>query len=85
MRLSVFRGGFTREAAQAVSGAVLRTLMNLLNKSVLRRDPDSGRYMVHELLRQYASIAWYAGLAADDPQRHCVIISLALSRSMNHC
>jgi serine/threonine protein kinase/tetratricopeptide (TPR) repeat protein len=54
MRLSVFRGGFTREAAQAVTGANLRTLMSLLNKSVIRRDPNDGRYDVHELLRQYS-------------------------------
>ena len=54
MKLSVFRGGFTREAAQAVAGANLRTLMSLMNKSLLRRDVDSGRYEIHELLRQYA-------------------------------
>ena len=54
MRLSVFRGGFTREAATVVSGANLRVLMGLTNKSLIRRDPDSGRYDIHELLRQYA-------------------------------
>lgn len=54
MRLSVFRGGFTREAAQAVSNATLRHLMSLVNKSLLRRDVKSGRYNVHELLRQFA-------------------------------
>lgn len=53
-KLSVFRGGFTREAAQAVSDAGLRQLTALVNKSLLRRDPDTGRYEVHELLRQYA-------------------------------
>jgi tetratricopeptide (TPR) repeat protein len=53
-RLSTFRGGFTREAAQQVAGASLPTLMALVNKSLLRRDMD-GRYSVHELLRQYAA------------------------------
>ena len=53
-RLSAFRGGFTREAAQTVAGASLRQLMALLNKSLLWRKPDSGRYEIHELLRQYA-------------------------------
>lgn len=53
MKLSVFKGGFTREAAQAIAGANLRTLMNLMNKSLIRRDVDSGRYMIHTLLRQY--------------------------------
>ena len=37
--LSVFRGGFTREAAQRVTGASLRELMALVNKSLLRRTP----------------------------------------------
>jgi predicted ATPase/DNA-binding CsgD family transcriptional regulator len=54
MRLSVFRGGFTREAAQQVAGASLQLLAGLVNKSLLSRDPGSGRLEVHELLRQYA-------------------------------
>jgi predicted ATPase len=52
--LSVFRGGFTREAAEAVADAHLRTLMTLVNKSLIRRDANTGRYDIHELLRQYA-------------------------------
>jgi len=52
-KLSIFRGGFTREAAQDVAGATLQSLMALVNKSLLRRAPD-GRYSIHELLRQYA-------------------------------
>ncbi|MCJ7659596.1 MAG: hypothetical protein MUO67_10645, partial [Anaerolineales bacterium] len=54
MLISVFRGGFTREAAQQVSGASLKQLAGLVNKSLLSRDPDSSRLEVHELLRQYA-------------------------------
>ncbi len=53
--LSVFRGGFTREAAEAVAGASLRGLANLANKSLLAPSLDTGRYAVHELLRQYAA------------------------------
>jgi len=53
--LSVFRGGFSREAAEAVAGASLRRLAGLVNKSLLTASPDSGRYEVHELLRQYAA------------------------------
>jgi tetratricopeptide (TPR) repeat protein len=52
--LSVFRGGFTREAAQRVAGATLRELRSLVDKSLLQREP-AGRYGIHELLRQYAS------------------------------
>ena len=54
MQLAVFQGPFTREAAQAVTGASLRVLAALVNKSLLRHDP-AGRYDVHELLRQYAT------------------------------
>ena len=53
-RLSVFRGGFPRAAAQEAAGASLRGLSQLVNKALLRRDPDTGRYSIHELLRQYA-------------------------------
>lgn len=54
MRLSVFRGGFTREAGQSVTGTSLQTLAGLVNKSFLSHDPISGRFAIHELLRQYA-------------------------------
>jgi predicted ATPase/DNA-binding SARP family transcriptional activator len=50
--LSVFRGGFTRRAAQSVTGASLPILMALVNKSLIQPD-YSGRYLIHELLRQY--------------------------------
>ncbi|NIV34550.1 MAG: hypothetical protein GWN58_35345, partial [Anaerolineae bacterium] len=51
--LSVFRGGFTYEAVQAVAGASLRGLRRLVNQCLLYHAP-SGRYEIHELLRQYA-------------------------------
>ena len=54
-RLSVFRGGVTRAAAQEAAGATLRGLSQLVDKALLRRDPDTGRYRLHELLRQYAA------------------------------
>jgi predicted ATPase len=57
MKLSVFRGGFTREAAEAVAGANLRILMSLTTKSLVRRNAESGRYEIHELLRQYGEDA----------------------------
>ena len=52
-RLSVFLGGFQREAASKVAGASLATLTSLVDKSLVRWDPD-GRYQIHELSRQYA-------------------------------
>lgn len=54
--LSVFRDGFTRQAAEAVSGASLHDLASLAGKSLVTADPDTGRYTVHELLRQYAEV-----------------------------
>ncbi|MFZ6030086.1 MAG: AfsR/SARP family transcriptional regulator [Chloroflexota bacterium] len=52
-RLSVFRGGFTEEAAESVVGAARRVLAALRDKSLLFRETD-GRYALHELARQYA-------------------------------
>ena len=60
-QLSCFRGGFTRDAARAVAGASPRDLARLSNKSFLVANPDSGRFVVHELLRQYGA----ESLAAD--------------------
>ncbi len=54
-RLSVFRGGFRRAAAASVTGATLPILSILVDKSLLRWEPDAGRYQMHELLRQYAA------------------------------
>ncbi len=51
--LSLFRGGFTREAAMAVANVDLLHLSDFVNKSLLRRT-EQGRYEIHELLRQFA-------------------------------
>ena len=67
--LSVFRGGFTREAADTAAGASLRNLATLANKSLVTANPDTGRYTVHELLRQYAE----AELRKDPDQYHRVL------------
>lgn len=52
-RLAVFRSTFDRQAAEAVAGASLALLSALVNKSLLRR-AASGRYELHERVRQYA-------------------------------
>ncbi len=54
-KLSIFRGGFTREAAEQVANANLRILLSLVNKSLLQRQTESHRYHLHELLRQFAA------------------------------
>ena len=53
LRLSVFQGGFTREAAAQVAGASLPMLAALVEKSLLRV-PDSGYYDMHMLLNRFA-------------------------------
>ena len=54
IRLSVFQGGFRREAAEQISGATLTQLSALVHKSLVRRNQD-GRYDLHELIQQYAA------------------------------
>jgi predicted ATPase/DNA-binding SARP family transcriptional activator len=77
--LSVFRGGFTREAAQQVTGASLHELMALVDKSLLERT-STGRYEVHELLRQYAAEKLEQSPTADEEahDRHCACYTAAL-------
>jgi len=52
-RLALFRGGFTLAAAETVAAASIQTLAALVEKALIRRD-ESGRYQIHELLRQFA-------------------------------
>jgi tetratricopeptide (TPR) repeat protein len=49
---SVFRGGFTPEAAAAVTGATTHDLEELADSCWLRVEAD-GRWGMHELIRQY--------------------------------
>src|SRR5690606_15653171 len=53
-RLSVFRGGFSYEATRDAASIGLAELSGLVDKSFIQRD-GSGRYSIHELLRQYGS------------------------------
>jgi predicted ATPase len=52
-KLSVFRGGFQREAAEVVAGASLAGLSSLFDKSLLQVTA-SGRYQIHGPTRRYA-------------------------------
>jgi predicted ATPase/DNA-binding SARP family transcriptional activator/Tfp pilus assembly protein PilF len=51
---SVFRGGCTREAAHQITGATLRDLKSLVDKSLLNRALN-GRYVIHDLTKEYAA------------------------------
>jgi predicted ATPase/DNA-binding SARP family transcriptional activator len=61
-KLSVFQGGFRRQAAEQVAGATLSILSTLVNRTLLRRTANN-RYDLHELIKQYS-----AGKLAIDPQ-----------------
>jgi predicted ATPase/transcriptional regulator with XRE-family HTH domain len=51
-QLAIFRGSFSREAAEHVASASLASLSSLVSKSLLRHTQD-GRYELHDLVRQY--------------------------------
>jgi tetratricopeptide (TPR) repeat protein len=60
LRLSVFRGGFTLDAARAVAEASLPALATLIDKSLVRREDGGGstqpaRFGLHPLLLQFAA------------------------------
>jgi predicted ATPase/DNA-binding SARP family transcriptional activator len=54
IKLTIFQGDFSRQAAQAVTNESIYTLLALQNKSWLQYQ-NNGRYNIHELLCQYAS------------------------------
>jgi predicted ATPase/class 3 adenylate cyclase len=51
--LSVFQGGFSKEAAEYVTDASVKELAGLADQSLIQRKPNR-RYEVHEQLRQFA-------------------------------
>jgi predicted ATPase/DNA-binding SARP family transcriptional activator/tetratricopeptide (TPR) repeat protein len=67
-QLAVFQGGFRAEAAAQIVGASLHVLAQLVDKSLVRRD-TSGRYDLHEVLRQYATEKLTASPAEADRVR----------------
>lgn len=80
MKLTVFRGGFSRDAAEYVTGANLRVLQALLNKALLQVNKD-GRYGIHELLRQYGEIQLeQTGLDDEAHDQHCDYYLTALAK-----
>jgi predicted ATPase len=85
-QLSTFRGGFTREAAEAVTGARPADLARLVGASWLRLEAN-GRYGMHELIGQYCleRLKREGGSAAGESseevrQRHATYYASYLSR-----
>jgi predicted ATPase/DNA-binding SARP family transcriptional activator len=79
--LSVFRGGFTRQAAKQVIDGSLRDLRSLVNKSLVYRTP-TGRYEMHEMLRQYAAekLATSTAHSGRTRDRHAAYYTVILGR-----
>ena len=53
MQLSVFRGGWTLDAAQKIIAITLAEITALVNKSFIQKQAN-GRYSIHPLLHQFA-------------------------------
>ncbi|MBN1935035.1 MAG: hypothetical protein JW934_10240 [Anaerolineae bacterium] len=70
-RLSIFRGGFTREAAVQAAGASPSLLGVLIDKSLLHRTSER-RFEIHPALRQYAAekLAADPAVQAEARSRH---------------
>lgn len=67
--LSVFRGGFTRRAAERVTGTSLAVLSALVDKSLVRR-ANTGRFSVHGVVRRFAAARLNPQAALEVEQRH---------------
>jgi predicted ATPase/DNA-binding XRE family transcriptional regulator len=84
-RLCIFRGGFTRAAAEAVAGASLATLAQLTGRYLMTLDRGTGRYRIHELLRQYGLAQLGASTAAVEVrEHHFEYYEQLLSRELTH-
>ena len=70
-QLAIFHGGFERQAADQISKASLPLLASLAAKSLVYRS-ESGRYDLHEVIRQYAQSHLQEDPSYQDTyQRHC--------------
>lgn len=80
-QLSVFHGGFDRNAAEQITGASLSILATLVAKSLLRHSL-TGRYELHELLRQYGAnkLAEQPGEEQQTRDRHAAYFAAFLAR-----
>ena len=69
-KLSVFRGGFSKDAARQVAGASVFLLSALVDKSLTTKD-SAGRYGMHEVIRQYAQSKLESRVRTEITKAHC--------------
>ena len=81
MKLSVFQGGFTREAAQDIAGATLERLAALVDKSLVAAQ-SNGRFQLHPLHRQYGRERLAVDLDMETAvrSRHCAWFAAFMDR-----
>ena len=81
--LSVFIGGFTREAAQSVALSQLPLLASLVDKCLVQADRERGRFGLHPLVATYAreQAAADPHRAAEILDRHCTYFAGWLQRA----
>lgn len=80
--LAVFRGGFTAELALAVADAGPALLQALVDKSLVSRSA-TGRYQLHELIRQFAAEQLAATGQLQTGQRRHAAAMLAMIRQLD--
>ena len=82
-RLCVFRGGFTREAAEQVAGVPLLLLASLMDKCLVQSTPF-GRYSIHQWVIRYglAKLAETPDENTDTYDRYAQYYTAFLRQSM---
>lgn len=84
MKLSVFRGGFTRQAGKVVTGTTLQALAGLVDKSLVKWRHGAERYEVHELIREFAEQALReSGQIDETKNNHRIYYLKAVSEKVN--
>jgi predicted ATPase/DNA-binding SARP family transcriptional activator len=81
-QLCIFRGGFTRKAAEQVAGVSLQGLALLGSKTLIQYDKQLDRYKIHRLLRQYGSekLARDPATEQEVRERHCSFFTETLEQ-----
>ncbi len=84
-KISVFRGGFTQEAARTVADVGLPLLLALVNKGFVRRE-SSGRFSRHVLVLQYTreKLAEQPDEQAESLERHAMFFLGLAEESSPH-
>ncbi len=82
-RLGVFRGSFSVEAAEAICEGDLDTVESLVVKNLVRRRWETGRLLMLDTIREYASERLEASREAETTHRRHAQFFLAVARSAN--